>query len=271
VAGKDRKKELARQRYERQQQRREARQARARRTKLIGIVGAVVVVLAAGGVALAATTGGGKKHATASSSPKPVASPTVATSCTYAKVTPPSSIAKDYRNVGMPPAKPDTTDTLVETLKTNRGDIVIDLANKNAACTVNSMRYLASKNFFNNTHCHRLTTTGIYVLQCGDPSATGDGGPTYKFNDENAASATYPAGTVAMANSGANTNGSQFFVVYKDSTSGLGKSYTVWGHVVKGLDIVQAVAKAGSDNSNGSGDGHPKESVVIQSVTITKK
>jgi peptidyl-prolyl cis-trans isomerase B (cyclophilin B) len=106
------------------------------------------------------------------------------------------------------------------------------------------------------------------VLQCGDPTGTGSGGPGYKFADENLAGATYPEGTVAMANSGANTNGSQFFLVYKNST--LGPSYTPFGKVVSGLDIIQNVAKKGSDNSNGTGDGHPKESVIIESVTIKK-
>ncbi len=129
--------------------------------------------------------------------------------------------------------------------------------------------YLAAQKFFNDTPCHRLTTTSpLYVLQCGDPTGTGTGGPGYKFNDENLAGAKYTQGTVAMANGGANTNGSQFFIVYKNST--LAPSYTPFGTVVKGLGIVQNVAKAGSDNSNGPGDGHPKEKVVINSITITK-
>ena len=147
--------------------------------------------------------------------------------------------------------------------------MVIDLLNSKAPCTVNSFVYLASKNYFSNTHCHRLTTVSpLYVLQCGDPTGTGSGGPGYKFNDENLAGAKYTQGTVAMANSGPDTNGSQFFIVYKNST--LAPSYTPFGTVVKGLGIIQNVAKAGSDNSNGHGDGHPKEKVVIESVTIKK-
>ena len=115
--------------------------------------------------------------------------------------TPPSPPAS--RNVGLPPAKPDLKASYQATIKTNRGDIVINLLNSKAPCTVNSFVYLASKSYFSNTQCHRLTTSGIYVLQCGDPTGTGTGGPGYKFNDENLAGATYPAATVAMANAGA--------------------------------------------------------------------
>jgi peptidyl-prolyl cis-trans isomerase B (cyclophilin B) len=107
------------------------------------------------------------------------------------------------------------------------------------------------------------------VLQCGDPTGTGSGGPGYTFNSENLAGAKYTAGTLAMANTGTpDSNGSQFFIVYKNSK--LGASYTPFGEVVKGLGIIQNVARAGSDNANGSGDGHPKEKVVIDSVTIKK-
>ena len=146
---------------------------------------------------------------------------------------------------------------------------MIDLLNSKATCTVNSFVILADQKFFNNTHCQRLTTIGIFVLQCGDPTGTGSGGPGYKFDDENLAGAKYTAGTVAMANSGPNTNGSQFFLVYKDSAQ-LRPSYTPFGTIVSGLNIIQNVAKAGSDNANGPGDGHPKEKVVIESVTIKK-
>jgi peptidyl-prolyl cis-trans isomerase B (cyclophilin B) len=128
---------------------------------------------------------------------------------------------------------------------------------------------LAAKNFFSNTSCHRLVTSGIYVLQCGDPTGTGSGGPGYKFADENLSGAKYTAGTVAMANAGPGTNGSQFFLVYQNSLS-LPASYTPFGTIVSGLNIIQKVAKAGSDNSNGAGDGHPKEKVEIKSVTIKK-
>ncbi|MFD0636922.1 peptidylprolyl isomerase [Catenulispora yoronensis] len=123
---------------------------------------------------------------------------------------------------------------------------------------------MAKKGYFDNTKCHRLTTQGIYVLQCGDPSATGSGGPGYQFQDENLTGATYPAGTIAMANAGPGTNGSQFFIVYKDTQ--LPASYTPWGKITGGLDVVTKIAAGGEDT--GSGDGKPKLPADIKSVTI---
>ena len=173
------------------------------------------------------------------------------------------------RNVGFPPARPDYKATYQASIVTNRGTVVIDLLNSKATCTVNSFVHLAIKKYFNGTKCHRLTTSGIFVLQCGDPTGTGGGGPGYKFANENLAGARYTAGTVAMANAGPGTNGSQFFLVYRNSLS-LPASYTPFGTVVKGLAIVQNVAKAGTDNANAPGDGHPKKKVIIYRVTITK-
>lgn len=180
------------------------------------------------------------------------------------------------RSVGIPTY--DTTQahrTYTATFRTNRGDIVFSLDGANAPYTVYSFVYLVGKQYFDNTRCHRLTTTGIYVLQCGDPTGTGTGGPGYQFQDENlgafgqasaSGSVTYPAGTVAMANSGFGTNGSQFFLVYRDSP--LAPLYTPFGRVTQGMDILQSIAAQGSDNSNGSGDGSPNEPVQIEQVTV---
>jgi peptidyl-prolyl cis-trans isomerase B (cyclophilin B) len=124
--------------------------------------------------------------------------------------------------------------------------------------------------FFDNTHCHRLTTAaaGIYVLQCGDPTGTGMGGPGYTIPDENLTGATYPTGTVAMANTGApHSGGSQFFIVYKNSP--LPPSYTPFGTVTSGLSVIQRVAAAGSTQSNGPGDGAPKIPVDIKTVKMS--
>jgi peptidyl-prolyl cis-trans isomerase B (cyclophilin B) len=277
VAGKkERQRRLARERYERRAARRAQRYQQARRWTAIGSVCCIVVALAAGGFwlfrgpgqhAQAASTKPTASAATSpAATPSPSPSPTQAEPakhCTYTS-NPPAA-----RNVGIPPAKPDYKARYQATIHTNRGDIVISLRNAKATCTVNSFVFLATKKYFNATHCHRLTTSGIFVLQCGDPTGTGSGGPGYKFDDENLAGATYPAGTVAMANSGANTNGSQFFLVYKDSAQ-LQPKYTPFGTIVSGLNIIQNVAKAGSDNANGPGDGHPKKKVVIKSVTIKK-
>ncbi|CAB4750513.1 unannotated protein [freshwater metagenome] len=152
------------------------------------------------------------------------------------------------------------------TFKTNCGEIQIAADGVNAPLTVISMSYLANKGYFDNSPCHRITTSGIFVLQCGDPTASGSGGPAWQVPDENLPTGTgniYPAGSVAMANSGANTNGSQFFIVYDDN-SRLGPNYTLWGKVTKGLDIVKAVAALGSDNSNPAGGGVPNQAITIE-------
>ena len=275
---KERQRKLARDRMLRQQARRTERARKARQITIVAVVCCVVVGLGVGGYFLFSGPGSSKAAAaSATSSATPSATPSAsasASSSASAQAEPASTCSYQAsgtaaRKVGLPPAKPDDKATYQATIHTNRGDVVIDLLNSKATCTVNSFVYLAAKKYFNNTKCNRLSTVAAYsVLQCGDPTGTGSGGPGYKFADENLAGATYPEGTVAMANNGANTNGSQFFLVYKTFT--LGPSYTPFGKVVSGLDIIQNVAKKGSDNSNGTGDGHPKESVVIESVTIKK-
>ena len=149
---------------------------------------------------------------------------------------------------------------------TTQGVITVRMLTDKAPCTTFSFRFLASKGYFNKTHCHRLTTQGIYVLQCGDPTGTGAGGPGYAFNDENLAGATYPAGTVAMANAGPNTNGSQFFFTWKDTT--LAPDYTPFGTVISGLDVLQKIAAAGDDSQNGPGDGYPNLYTAFRVVKI---
>lgn len=159
------------------------------------------------------------------------------------------------------------------TFTTNCGDIVISLLGAKAPITVTSIAALANAGYYNKSLCHRLTTEGIYVLQCGDPTASGSGSPTgwTGYIDENLPKATginYPAGTVAMANSGPKTNGSQFFLVYKDTT--LGPNYTIWGKITKGLDLVKKVGDVGAYQMSGdqamyAGDGYP-----IQTVEIVK-
>lgn len=130
------------------------------------------------------------------------------------------------------------------TFTTNCGDVVIEADGKSAPITVTALSALAAGGFYDKTLCHRLTTENIYVLQCGDPTATGLGGPNFTYRDENLPDPVennYPAGVVAMANSGQNTNGSQFFIVYADTS--LPPSYTIWGKVTKGLEIIQMIAK----------------------------
>ena len=131
------------------------------------------------------------------------------------------------------------------------------------------MRALARAGWFESSPCHRLTTAGIRVLQCGDPTGTGSGGPGYVFADEALDGATYPRGTVAMANRGPGTNGSQFFLVYADSE--LPPDYTPFGRITQGLDVLERVAAGGSDDSNGPGDGAPKTAVLITRATVAQR
>ena len=287
MAGKnERQRRQARERHRRQQEQRLARQQQVRRRWAIGTL-AILVVAGVGTLLLVFLPGGGAKKAPAAASKSPSASPTATATavaepahhCNYASATP---VAK---KVSFPPATPDYTDSYQATLNTNQGKITFNLLNNKATCTVNSFVHLAQAGYFDNTQCHRLLTSGIYVLQCGDPYATataklncsttskiGTGTPGYDFASENLTGAKYPAGTVAMANEGsATTNGSQFFIVFKDSTSGLTASYTPFATVSSGLGIVQNVAKDGySCQYAQSGGGAPKKKVIIDSVTIKK-
>ena len=137
-------------------------------------------------------------------------------------------------------------------------------------CTVNSFVSLAKQGFFDKTPCHRLTATPatIFVLQCGDPTGTGTGGPGYTIPDELSGNETYGPGTLAMAKTQQpNSGGSQFFIVYRNTP--LPPNYTVFGQVdAAGLKAVRKVAKQGTDNAFGDGDGHPKVPVTIDSVTV---
>ena len=153
------------------------------------------------------------------------------------------------------------------TLVTNCGNIVITTYGKVAPVTMTALTALAKAKYFDGSLCHRLTTSGLFVLQCGDPSATGGGSPNFQFGDENlpkAVANNYPAGTVAMANSGPGTNGSQFFLVYGDTT--LGANYTIWGKMTSGLDIVKAIAAAGV--KGGGADGTPAKTIAIEKVIV---
>jgi peptidyl-prolyl cis-trans isomerase B (cyclophilin B) len=150
-------------------------------------------------------------------------------------------------------------------VQTSQGPLTFTLDRATTPCTVASFVSLARQKYFDNTPCHRLTTSGIYVLQCGDPTGTGSGGPGYEFNDELSGNEKYTRGVLAMANAGANTNGSQFFIVYKNSQ--LPPSYTVFGHVTAGLGVVDKVAAKGVQG--GGSDGKPALPVTITKVTTS--
>lgn len=151
-------------------------------------------------------------------------------------------------------------------IQTNCGRVVVEVFRDEAPVTANSLRFLTDQNYFDASPCHRLTTSGFFVIQCGDPQGNGRGGAGYKIAEENLpakGSVNYPAGTVAMANAGQpTTTGSQFFFVYQDTT--LAPSYTVVGKVVEGLDIIAKVAAAGTLGD--VRDGIPKQSFGILSA-----
>ena len=182
---------------------------------------------------------------------------------TTPEATPEAAPAVDLPNAGITESNKATI-----SFTTNQGEIVIETTPSLAPLTVNAIAALAQKNYFDKTICHRLTTEGIYVLQCGDPTGTGTGGPGFNIPDENLPEAVennYPAGTVAMANAGPGTSGSQFFLVYQDTT--LGPDYTIWGSITSGLDILQTIASAGV--VGGGADGAPVTGVTIESTKVT--
>lgn len=210
------------------------------------------VVLSIVAVALAAGATLGHQAATPTASPTPSASPTTSGSV------PPTSVSENRTWTG--------------SISLNGKPLAISLDGKAAPQAVASFVSLAKKGFFNNTRCHRLTTSNIYVLQCGDPTATGTGGPGYSFGPiENAPSDdVYKTGVLAMARQSLNGNsmGSQFFIVYKDSQiqSDTAGGYTVFGKVTDGLSAVNAIAAKGV--AGGGQDGKPLAPAVITAVTV---
>jgi peptidyl-prolyl cis-trans isomerase B (cyclophilin B) len=185
----------------------------------------------------------------------------------------PTGVTCDYPDDGQGASKdvePPPTDATVSgevpvTIETSVGTFNAVLDADTTPCTVNSFVSLADQGYFDDTGCHRMTTEGIYVLQCGDPTGTGTGGPGYSFADELSGEETYGAGTLAMANAGPDTNGSQFFIVYDETP--LPPSYAVFGSVDEAtVELIQGVADDGTDDQNGPGDGAPLTAVEITSV-----
>lgn len=269
------------------------RPARSRATRFSMIAAACVVALSAIGFTINLIvhgSGGDKPNPTGANSSGPATSSAATASgnsgvstagdaktCVY------TSAGSAARPVSPPPSKTDPATVYTALIKTNRGNIAVKLLNSQAPCTVNSFVHLAEAGFWNDSQCHRLSVSdGLYMLQCGDPTATasatlncssdvvGTGGPGYGFASENLANATYPAGTVAMANAGTpDSNGSQFFLVFKNTT--LLPDYTPFGTVTSGLQILLGIANAGTSCTYpGAGGGTPREKVIINSITVTK-
>jgi peptidyl-prolyl cis-trans isomerase B (cyclophilin B) len=266
------------------QQARRAQQA-ARRRQIAVISSAAVVVVVLVGIVLLSTVGRGDKPAdpAAAAASAPAAAPSAPAepaaaapgTCAY-----PSDGNAAKQNTPPPTDGVSSDGTVAVAMTTSAGPIGLTLDRAEAPCTVNSFASLAGQGYFDGTTCHRLTTgEGLKVLQCGDPTGTGTGGPGYTIPDEKPTTlapssagqgaVTYPRGALAMAKTAQpNSGGSQFFLVYGDST--LPPDYTVFGTIDDaGLATIDKVAKAGSDDSNGSGDGKPKTPTEIQKVTVS--
>lgn len=244
-----------------------------------GIIFAAIALVLAGGLAACSST----PTATRASIPTPILSDTptpvptlsqtpaaapTATTLTGGVVCQPTSAVGHTPIVITPPTKMDAGRIGKFTLITNCGTIVIETDGVKAPVTLTALTALAKAKYFDGSLCHRLTTQGLFVIQCGDPTATGTGGPGFSFKDENLPKNVvnnYPAGTVAMANSGPSTNGSQFFLVYADTT--LSPAYTIWGKITQGLNIVKAVAAVGV--AGGGADGTPAQTFAIEKVIVS--
>ncbi len=263
MPSRDRQRELARKKLERHMARR-AQQARRRRQIYAGI-GAGLTLIAVIAVAVILVVNSDDD----TSQPQAAAGPT----CAYLDAARDENRIKDV-------GKPDTTavpdsGTVGVDIDTNLGELALELDREAAPCSVNSFVHLARSGFYDGTTCHRLTTSNIYVLQCGDPFGDGTGGPSYQFGVENTPTNVYPpypVGSVALARQAndPNSNGSQFFIVYQDSPS-LTADYTLLGRVTEGLDVITEKVVPGGisdEQEPGSGDGKPNTEVKLEEVTV---
>ncbi len=281
--------EAAKRKLAGQQTRRVQQAARRRRVAVISSASVVALVLV--GIVALSTLGGGADPAApadpaASAAPSaappagaaPEAIPTEVVALPTRPTPLPATASCSYPAEGeaaKPVDPPPTADvpargTVAVTLQTGAGAVPLTLDRALAPCTVNNFVSLARQGYFDATRCHRLTVgAGLQVLQCGDPTATGSGGPGYTIPDEVFPELSYGRGLLAMAKTQApNSGGSQFFMVYGDAQ--LPPEYTVFGSIgPDGLTVVDGIARAGTDEANGPGDGAPVRPVTIETVTVT--
>ncbi|MCW2495990.1 peptidylprolyl isomerase [Jatrophihabitans sp.] len=265
--------EASRRELQQKLQQRQASEAQRRRTTLISSIVATVVIIAGVIVLIAVNSGGSKKApsaAPATTAPATTAPATTGPATTAAAAYPCTWTAGGTaaRKVSVPATTtPPKTGATTVAVQTTQGAMTFTLNRAAAPCTVASFVSLVQQKFYDKTPCHRLTTAGIYVLQCGDPTGTGTGGPGYTIPDEYKSTDRFTTGVLAMANTGqAHSGGSQFFIVYKDSS--LPPQYTIFGTVRSGLSVVEKVAAKGSNNANGQGDGKPNLPITISSMTV---
>ncbi|RRQ28857.1 peptidylprolyl isomerase [Rhodococcus sp. Eu-32] len=279
----EQRREAAKRKLERQLERRAERAKKRKQLTIAGSVLGVVVVVGAVAVVFALTRGGDDESETTTASATPSSDTLIADGRSEPL---PDTVTCAYPASAQPAAKentpprtdgvPTSDEPLSYSMATSQGNIGLTLNNPQSPCTVNSFVSLANQGYFDGTSCHRLTTSSsLSVLQCGDPAGTGMGGPGYEFADEFPADQfaegdpaadepiTYPRGTIAMANAGPGTNGSQFFLVYGDST--LPPAYTVFGTIDEtGLQTLDKIAAAGVEG--GAQDGKPAQPVEITSM-----
>ncbi len=271
----------AQRRLQRQLERR-AELARRRRRNVLVVVTVIAVLVVAGAVTLFAGIGGdddpgdtaAASSSAAPSEPAATAAPAVTNAdgtvtCTYA---PDASGNPNLTDVGTPPdpAATPAGGTVSLLMSTDQGDVPLTLDRAKAPCAAASFTYLASQQFFDGSPCHRLVNQpGFGVLQCGDPTGTGSGGPTYRYAEEVTPETTYPRGTIAMAKTAEpGTTGSQFFLCFVDTT--LPPEYSVVGTVDEaGLAVLETVAAGGIQGVGPEGDGAPAIPVTIQTMTVT--
>ncbi|WAZ20447.1 peptidylprolyl isomerase [Streptomyces cinnabarinus] len=280
VSQEQRRRQLAREKFLRQQQRRTdaRRKSRTRNAVIASAIG--VVLIGSLGLYTAGAFDGDDGKSNAGAEVTPSAAPT-------SKVPDPCEKAAKGEVETMswkkePAMTIDKSADYTMKLSTTCGEIDIALKAEAAPHTVNSFNFLLNKGYLDHTKCHRLTDSGIYVLQCGDPTGTGTGGPGYTIPDENLKDKdvkgdVYPAGTVAMANQfnaqtgeGKDSGGSQFFLVYQDSP--LPANYTPFGTVTEsGMKVLTKLSAAGAQAADPTtGNTAPNATVVINKATVSK-
>lgn len=264
-------------RYEKHQAKLDMRAAEARRNKqVLGVVLAMLLVIG-GFVGVSLTL---HKDGTSVAAGQPTAAPTGQE--TSAATTPvvsvagcvtPPKVPTDKRTGALPDKTTAAGKTFVATVTTNCGVITMELDGAKAPQTVASFLGLAKSGYWADSPCHRLTTVGIFVLQCGDPTGTGGGNPGYGFGVENApADSTFAPGTLAMARTtDPNSNGGQFFIVYKQTVLNDPAGYSIFGTITSGMDIVDKIAAAGASQPDASGNTAPVQPISILKVDVTEK
>jgi peptidyl-prolyl cis-trans isomerase B (cyclophilin B) len=261
--------------------------AKRRRQRMLAIGGAIGLLLVAGGTYLVvnAVTGDESTPAAAATATPTPGAEAAPGPCAWNEAPPGDFVA----DTGVPSSGEPREGTQTMTVTTNFGDIVVNMDLAAAPCIAASFSHLAGQQLYDGVYCHRMFPG---MLQCGDPNARdadyieqegiGQGGPAYQYADENlpttaggmaAGQPYYPAGTMAMANSGPGTNGSQFFFIYQDMDLD-GPNYSVVGQITEGLEVLQEIDAIGNDGAfdqaGGAGGGHPNEDVIIESLTVSE-